>query len=507
MLKSILRRFAKRFRRDERGSFLVIFALSAITLVGITGAALDYARGYLLQSELSSALDAAALAGGANASSPQLQQIIEKYFKVNFPTNYLGADVSAVNFNVDTANGILTASVSAELDYSLLGVVLDGTMHVAADTEITLEKRGMEIALVMDNTGSMVGAKITTMKASAMELVKILYGNKQEQDKMWISLVPYTATVNIGKGNSGWLTSLNQTSYAPTTWKGCIEARGAAEMTDDTAAVGGKWKPFYWADSVENTSSYKSDNDWRCTKVSGNCTLTNTSTCTTGGGSASNVYSGSNTTTKWLVNENACAQNNGTGPNLSCPPPITPLTKSRATVEAAIQAMDAWHRGGTFSNIGLSWGWRTISPKWKGLWSGVAAAQPYNYEEPLMDKVVILLTDGENNFYDHPNVGTNGSDYTAYLRLQQQGIGAGIDTQSEGTAAINTQTAQTCTAMKAQGIIIYTITFQVGNNAIRDVYKNCATSPAYYFDSPNTADLTNVFKAIGDSLSNLRISK
>jgi hypothetical protein len=121
--------------------------------------------------------------------------------------------------------------------------------------------------------------------------------------------------------------------------------------------------------------------------------------------------------------------------------------------------------------------------------------------------VVIILTDGENNFYDHPNVGTHGSDYTAYLRLQQEGIGVGINTQSKGTAEINKQFGETCTAMKAEGIIIYTITFQVGNNAIRDVYKNCASSAAYYFDSPNTSDLSSVFKAIGDSLSNLRISK
>ena len=492
---SLIKIFSKKFRQDERGSFMIIFALTTTMLIGITGAALDYARGYLLQSELSSALDSAALAGGANASSAQVQQIIEKYFKVNFPTNYLGATVSTVNFNIDNINGKLVASVSAELDYSLLRVVLSGKMKVAADTEITLEKRGMEIALVMDNTGSMSGTKITTMKSAALELVKILYGDKQQLDKMWISLVPYTATVNIGKNNTAWLTSLNQANYAPTAWKGCIEARGAAEMTDDNPTVGGKWKPFYYADET--------DDDWLCTKVKGACTLTNTSPC----GVAAGIFSGSNSTTKWYVNENQCAQNNGTGPNLGCPPAITPLTKSRATVETAIKDMDAWFRGGTFSNIGLSWGWRTISPKWKGLWAGVDATQPYDYDEELMDKVVIILTDGDNNFYDHPNVGTYGSDYTAYLRLQQQGIGVGIDTQAEGTATINSQLSQTCTAMKAKGIIIYTITFQVGSSGIRDIYKNCATTPAYYFDSPNTSDLTGIFKAIGDSLSNLRISK
>ena len=25
-----------------------------------------------------------------------------------------------------------------------------------------------------------------------------------------------------------------------------------------------------------------------------------------------------------------------------------------------------WHRGGTMANLGLAWGWRTVSPKWRG---------------------------------------------------------------------------------------------------------------------------------------------
>jgi hypothetical protein len=49
-------------------------------------------------------------------------------------------------------------------------------------------------------------------------------------------------------------------------------------------------------------------------------------------------------------------RNEGRGPNLGCGPVITPLTKSRATLEAGIANMGPWHRGGTTGNLGLSWG-------------------------------------------------------------------------------------------------------------------------------------------------------
>ena len=75
------------------------------------------------------------------------------------------------------------------------------------------------------------------------------------------------------------------------------------------------------------------------------------------------------------------------GPNLGCGTPITPLTESRGTVEAGINAMRPWRRGGTTGNLGLVWGWRTISPTWRGLWGD--ADLPLDYGTDFMDKVVV----------------------------------------------------------------------------------------------------------------------
>src|SRR5699024_3648019 len=109
------------------------------------------------------------------------------------------------------------------------------------------------------------------------------------------------------------------------------------------------------------------------------------------------------------------------GPNLGCGTPITPLTASKATVKAGINAMRPWRRGGTTGNLGLAWGWRTLSPSWRGLWGNPDL--PLDYHTDFMEKVVVLLTDGNNEFYDLTDSDDPGkpSDFTAYGRVNAPG--------------------------------------------------------------------------------------
>ena len=67
--------------------------------------------------------------------------------------------------------------------------------HVAAGARIERQTTGMELSLVLDNTGSMWGSKFTAMQAAAYDLVDIIYGDDTTVDNLWVSLVPYTASV------------------------------------------------------------------------------------------------------------------------------------------------------------------------------------------------------------------------------------------------------------------------------------------------------------------------
>lgn len=61
MVKSTSRRFSLDIVRSESGSISVIFALSLLPLVAISGAAIDYSRAISFKSQLQSAVDATAL--------------------------------------------------------------------------------------------------------------------------------------------------------------------------------------------------------------------------------------------------------------------------------------------------------------------------------------------------------------------------------------------------------------------------------------------------------------
>ncbi len=66
------------------------------------------------------------------------------------------------------------------------------TMTVSARSVIQRETTGMELALVMDNTGSMWdSAAFNACRHAAHDLIDILYGDEDEIDNLWVSLVPY----------------------------------------------------------------------------------------------------------------------------------------------------------------------------------------------------------------------------------------------------------------------------------------------------------------------------
>jgi len=154
---------------------------------------------------------------------------------------------------------------------------------------------------------------------------------------------------------------------------------------------------------------------------------------------------------------------------------------------------------------------------------------PLNNNTPYMKKVIVLMTDGNNEWYDW-NCGVPGqtppatgcpwtttpptgiaqwsadgdADFTAYGRLKSNT--RGLPTNN-ATTTLNNLMSTMCTTIKNQGIIIYTILFNNTNSATVSLFQSCASSPSNYFNSPNTAALQTAFRQIGSDLSTLRISQ
>jgi Flp pilus assembly protein TadG len=175
---------------------------------------------------------------------------------------------------------------------------------------------------------------------------------------------------------------------------------------------------------------------------------------------------------------------------------IQPLTDNKTTLKNLITGLTV--TGSTAGQIGLAWGWYTVSPNFNTLWPSNTAG-PNVPRDTL--KAVILMTDGDFN-----------SPYCTGVLAGDAGSGSGATSDHINCNATNgdpfTQAAALCTAIKAQNIVVYTVGFSVtpGSDAA-EILSDCATSADYAFLPASGSDLSADFAAIGRDITRLRISK
>ena len=505
----------RQFSGDRRGAVAIVFIFALIPMVAAGGAAIDISRAYLVKQRLGMALDAAGLAvGSSTGDQAQLEAVMQRYFDANYPASEIGVPATP---QLTIVSNTITLTATADVNATLMSVLGVHNITVAEQSTIVRETKGLEVVLVLDNTGSMNGGnKIGALRDAARDLVQILFGSQAFPPNLKVALVPYVTSVNIGPGNiahtdqagaSLWHgQNFNNTSTnhfdlftsMGVPWKGCVEARPAPYDVDDTPPTPGipntYWVPYFWPDERDGGD------------VGGGDDLNNDYMNDATGGSAfnrqknQNKYSNAGAIASIVTDD---VPSTTFGPNKSCPQQVVPLTNDRDRLLAEIADMRAWNNGGTIGSIGLMWGLRVISP-------GVPFTEGTGYNDQTTSKAIIMLTDGVNQVYGQGSVSYNKSDYGGYGYLDRERLG----TDNRGTAedAVDAKVTQICNLIKSinpapdpQHIRLYTITFQVSSSSLRTLYENCATTPAMYFNSPSNAELQSVFQEIAQELSNLRI--
>jgi Flp pilus assembly protein TadG len=210
------------------GNVAIIFGLVAIPAVVAAGMAIDVGRTYLVKVRLGAALDAAALAVGSetNRTQTQLTTDLQHYFTANYPSTALGTSVSVtpVPANVDLTSAVINWQAQATVPMTFMQLVgVDSiTVTVAAQTKKTV---GLEVAVVLDNTGSMLcgandssdstcavgvvaadttctdstnSSRICTLRNAAASFINTLSSAINSAQQLYISIVPYVTTVNVG---------------------------------------------------------------------------------------------------------------------------------------------------------------------------------------------------------------------------------------------------------------------------------------------------------------------
>jgi Flp pilus assembly protein TadG len=225
----------------REGNVALLFGLAAIPVVIGAGIAMDTARAYMVKTRLGAALDAAALAVGSqsNQSSATLTANLQNYFYNNYCRKVPGG--SSITSCTSTVANEGSISVQATSDITAATVTYQATATVPTTfmqlvgvnnltvsvTSQTTKFPGMEVAVVLDNTGSMLcngsatsssgysncgpttsttdcvtqGAspsRICTLIAAAKQFVSTLQAAITGPQSIYISIVPYSTMVNVG---------------------------------------------------------------------------------------------------------------------------------------------------------------------------------------------------------------------------------------------------------------------------------------------------------------------
>lgn len=478
-----------RFLHDRRAGVAPMLALAIVPLVGAVGAAVDYSRANAARTAMQAALDSTALMLSKDAQLLTVGQLQDKavaYFNAMF----LRPEVTNVqvtqelsspqqgSFNLKVTSSGTIATVFARVlghDY----------INISATGEVVWGMKRLNLALALDNTGSMSSSgKMTALKEAAHNLLNTLQKAEKTPGDILVSIVPFAVGVNVG------------TSNIEANWIDWSEWEGAALPAPSSSVGPGSSCP--WSNGNDG---------FRCqvNPTNGSSTTNNVPNsgtyigfvCPTARNNyyQNGCYNSSPTTLStppyqhtWIANArstwNGCVmdrdQNNdvtatATGVSaavnyrarqyVNCPTAMLPLTSNWSNLHSKIDAMTP--SGNTNVTIGMQMAWQTLSP-----------VAPFNAPAPApdLDKVIILLTDGQNT----------------------------QNRWSTSTSSIDARTQTACANAKAANIKVYTVRVIDGNASL---LQSCATKPDMYFNVQQASQLNAVFSAIAQNLANLRIAK
>lgn len=207
-----VRQAAARFIGADGGNVAVIFTIAAVPVIGFVGAAIDYTRMNEARSTMQSALDSTALMiskdlSSGKISASQVSSTAQSYFTGLF--NQSDATVLTFNatYNADNGNlgSTITLNGSGNIKTDFLGVLGFPSLGFSTSSTTAWGNVKMRVALVLDNTGSMVdNGKITALRnavAGSGGLIDQLSGLAKNPGDVLISVIPFAKVVNVGSSN------------------------------------------------------------------------------------------------------------------------------------------------------------------------------------------------------------------------------------------------------------------------------------------------------------------
>ncbi len=197
-LFTLLRLPFTRLLRERFGNVAMIWALTAAVVLSLVGVSIDFTRANAVRQHLQNAADGAVLVAErmADKSLTERQTAAEQFFRASL------ADVdsgSQATISIEELNGGGHRALAAmPVPTTLARLVTNRDFNVKVSSEADQEGTDLEIALVLDITGSMGGQRIIDLRTAAADAVDILIRTDQTPYYSKVALIPYSNAVNVG---------------------------------------------------------------------------------------------------------------------------------------------------------------------------------------------------------------------------------------------------------------------------------------------------------------------
>ena len=249
-----------KFARDRRGATAMMFALTLIPATVMVGAAVDLARGLNYSTKLKIAADAAALAAATITSDPadptntnvypQRLAAAQAAFNANIVSQTSVTGVQMALSELPTGVQVTASGQVGNIFGGLLGTPYT-QLSALSETTLLLQRQQMEIAFVLDNTGSMAQLnKMPLLKASMHNFLNKLQKAASTVGDVKVSLVPFDTKVKIDPVFAAGKPWMRQTLGDLSNWSGCIMDR--VQPYDVNATAPALITPDTLFDAVDN---------------------------------------------------------------------------------------------------------------------------------------------------------------------------------------------------------------------------------------------------------------
>ncbi len=191
-----LARRMRAFAPNEKGNVAMLFALACLVIFPLVGFAIDFSRTIVDKHKLQMMTDSAVLAAAhdAHMTSAEREAVIESY--INHLEEELGREILYTVTQDD--EGLVSLTTQLRVDTTISKIMGKDYIDVRVRSDAVEGGADIEVAMILDITGSMSGSRITALKEAATDLVNTVVTDEQTPYYSKASLVPYSVAVNVG---------------------------------------------------------------------------------------------------------------------------------------------------------------------------------------------------------------------------------------------------------------------------------------------------------------------